>query len=161
MRYFRSGFVVPLLLISHFVLAASPESSHHLRIADGVNGQNLEGVFDFSWWPLGDRAFYSVRSPCASSGDIGDVAGALDPAIFASPDATLAPLVSSCTTCHCQGGGFGCEGCSSNHASDITIVDYCILNGCNENYCKSVINRCCTLCSQTFCPCHAPGYCTQ
>lgn len=150
--------LLTLLLFSHSASAATAETSHPLSIAEGAGGQTIQGVFDFSWWSSGDRAFYSVRASCTSTGDVAD---ALETGIFAPPEATLVPLVSGCTTCHCQGGAYGCEGCASNHAPDITIVDYCILNGCNENYCKSVVNRCCTLCSQTFCPCHAPGYCTQ
>lgn len=146
--------LLSLLLFSQFVSAATPENSHPLSIADGVGGQTIQGVFDFSWWPLNDRAFYSVRFSCSGTGNT-----PLNPGIFAAPEATVLVPLSGCTTCHCSGDGYNCEGCSSNHNLDVTFPEGCTRQGCNEAYCKSVVNHCCTVCSQTSCTCHRGGYC--
>lgn len=156
MRYVRSGLVVPLLLISHFVLAASPENSYHLRIAEGVDGQTLEGVFDFSWWQLSDRVFYSAGYSCGSNENATVLARLSDDTF--NLGMRVAPLL-NCTNCHCYGGGTNCADCSTNHHSAIVFNQFCQLAGCNENYCKEVPSTCCTLCTSISCGCDEPGYC--
>jgi len=148
--------LISLLLFSYLASAATPNTSHPLNVVDVVGGQTIQDVFDFSWWPVSERDFYSVRFSCSSTGDPVNL---IDAGIVAAPEDTVLVPLTGCTTCHCTGGGYDCRGCSSNHAVDVTFTDACSRQGCNEAYCKSVVNRCCTVCTQPVCSCNEGGYC--
>jgi hypothetical protein len=133
-------------------VAAPPGRSETLTVLKTTDGPLIQGLFDVNRYGAG-----SVIAPTAGATCSGQTSLTADWKLDDSITGAV-PLV-ACTTGHCFTGGqpLGCVSMMKPVTSEV-----CETGGCNNNHCQDVTQpSCCVMCTQPYCACHTPGYCTN